>query len=113
MRRIHVAASWARGVLTIEWDAGVRSEYLLRGLLRAACPCAEYRGGHEAMGGPGSPDLLLQLLPEGRSAELQSLGDAGNCTRRPTWKDGQSFGIYSWAYLRQLSPGCALDGSGV
>jgi DUF971 family protein len=96
-------------MVIIDWDDGARSEYPLRGL-RAACPCAECRGGHEAMGGSGSPDLLLQPLPEGRSSELQSLEGVGNYALQPTWADGHSFGIYTWDYLRQLCPGNVLDG---
>lgn len=98
-------------MLTIEWDDGTRCELPLRGL-RAACPCAECRGGHEGMGVPGSPDLLLQPLLEGRSADLTSIQGVGNYALQPTWSDGHSYGIYSWEYLRQLCPGGIPGGTG-
>jgi DUF971 family protein len=109
MRPLHVAASHAQGVLIIDWGDGARSAYPLRGL-RAACPCAECRGGHEAMADPGSPDLLLQPQPEGRSAELQSLEGVGNYAAQPIRTDGRSFGVCSREYLRQLSPDSLADG---
>jgi len=48
----------SRAVLEIEWDDGRRSVYPLAGL-RAACPCAECRGGHENM---GHPDVIVIYL---------------------------------------------------
>jgi DUF971 family protein len=104
MRPSRVAASRSRGVLILDWDDGTRSEIPLRGL-RVACPCAECRGGHAAMGGPGSPDMLERPLPAGWSAELQSVEAVGNYALQPVWSDGHSYGIYSWEYLRELSPG--------
>ena len=111
MRPLGVAASRSRGVLTIDWDDGSHCELPLRGL-RAACPCAECRGGHEGMGGPGSPELLDQPLRDGWSAELKSIEGVGHYALQPTWADGHSYGIYSWEYLRQLCPGGAPAGSG-
>lgn len=104
MRPTRVAASRSRGVLILDWDDGARSEIPLRGL-RAACPCAECRGGHAGMGEPGSPEMLQRPLPEGWSGELTQLEGVGNYALQPVWSDGHSYGIYSWEYLRQLSPG--------
>ncbi len=99
----HIAVSRSRRVLIIDWEDDHRSEYPLEGL-RAACPCAECRGGHEGMGEPGSPELLSQPLREGQSAELESLEMVGNYALQPVWSDGHSYGIYSWSYLRALCP---------
>jgi len=111
MRAAQVAASRSRGLLIIDWDDGSRCELPLRGL-RAACPSAECRGGHEGVGGPGSPDMLQQPLPEGRSAELESMQGVGNYAIQPVWSDGHSYGIFSWEYLRQLCPEGKVHGGG-
>lgn len=98
-----ISASRTRGVLTIEWEDGLRCEYPLRGL-RAACPCAECRGGHQNMGMPGAPEMLEQPLKPGASPELVSMELVGNYALQLSWADGHSYGIYSWEFLRQLCP---------
>ena len=99
----HIAVSRSRQALIIEWDDDHKSEYPLEGL-RAACPCAECKGGHEAMGQPGSPDMLNEPLQPEQSGELTSLEMVGNYALQPIWGDGHSYGIYSWSYLRSLCP---------
>lgn len=84
----------------LEWDDGHHSELPLAGL-RAACPCAECRGGHAT---PGSPDMLLLPLSSAQSPELESLEIIGNYALMLIWADGHSYGIYSWELLRQLCP---------
>ena len=99
----NVSASRSQGVLTIEWEDGHHSEYPLAGL-RAACPCAECRGGHAGMGKSGSPDMLeIPLVPSG-STELEHMEGVGNYALQLVWKDGHSHGIYTWEYLRELCP---------
>ncbi len=98
-----IAASRSRRLVIIDWDDGRQCEYPLAGL-RAACPCAECRGGHENMGLPGSPEMLNAPPPAGSSTELQSLEPVGNYALQLVWKDGHSYGIYSWDYLRELCP---------
>jgi DUF971 family protein len=109
MRPAHIQASRSRGLLIIDWDDGSRCELSLRGL-RAACPCAECRGGHAGMGVPGSPDMLQRPLQAGWSADLSSLQGVGNYAVQPVWGDGHSYGIFSWEYLRQLCPEGELRG---
>ena len=99
----HIAVSRSRQVLIIEWEDGHPSEYPLEGL-RAACPCAECKGGHEAMGQPGDPSMLNQPLQPEQSIRLQGLEMVGNYALQPIWEDGHSYGIYSWGYLRALCP---------
>ncbi len=108
-RPANIAVSRSKGQLTIDWDDGRRCEYPLAGL-RSACPCAECRGGHAAMGVPGSPDMLLVPLAPGRSAELANVEIVGNYALQLVWQDGHSYGIYSWEYLRQLCPESAPTG---
>ncbi|MEE9216102.1 MAG: DUF971 domain-containing protein [Anaerolineales bacterium] len=98
-----ISASRSQGLLIIEWEDGHHSEYPLAGL-RAACPCAECRGGHEGMGKSGNPDMLeIPLAPAG-SIELNSMEGVGNYALQLVWKDGHAYGIYTWEYLRQLCP---------
>ena len=108
IRPTSIAASRSRGVLIIDWEDGHHSEYPLAGL-RAACPCAECRGGHENMGLPGNPEMLEQPLRPGASGELEGLDQVGSYALQPAWKDGHRYGIYSWPYLRQLCP-CGQHG---
>lgn len=98
-----IAVSRSRGLLIVDWEDGHHSEYPLAGL-RAACPCAECRGGHEGMSSLGSPDMLNIPLQPVQSGELESLEMVGNYALQPIWKDGHSYGIFSWGYLRSLCP---------
>ena len=103
MKPSRIAVSRSRGLLIVDWEDGHHSEYPLTGL-RAACPCAECRGGHAGMGAPGSPDMLEIPLRPAQSAELVSLEMVGNYALQPLWKDGHGYGIFSWGYLRALCP---------
>lgn len=99
----NIKISRGEGTLVIDWDDGHHSEYPLSGL-RAACPCAACRGGHEHMGGPGSPEMLEIPLISSRATELESAEIVGNYALQLVWKDGHRYGIYRWDYLRQLCP---------
>lgn len=104
-----ISLSKSKKTLTIRWDDGLVSEYPLSGL-RAACPCAECKGGHENMGDPGSPDLLEIPLRPSTSAEIDHLEVVGNYALQITWRDGHNAGIYTWPYLRGLAPGEEREG---
>lgn len=91
------------GTLEIIWRDGHRSLYPLAGL-RAACPCAECRGGHEAMSQP-LPRSLLHTRPAG-SVELRDAFLVGHYALGIAWADGHDSGIYTWPLLRGLCP-CA------
>ncbi len=88
--------------LSISWDDGLVSRYPLS-QLREACPCVECRGGHSNMGMAFAPDDLLTLTPA-RSYAITGLSAVGNYALQPSWDDGHSTGIYTWEYLRHLSP---------
>lgn len=107
-RPAHIRAVRSQGVLQIEWEDGHLSEYPLAGL-RAACPCAECRGGHEGMGGPGSPEMLAVPLRPGVSYTLEAIEAVGSYAILPVWGDGHRYGIYSWDYLLELCP-CGTHG---
>lgn len=93
----------AAATLEIIWHDGHRSMYPLAGL-RAACPCAECRGGHEAMSQP-LPRAILFTQPVG-SAELRDAFLVGHYALGIAWADGHDSGIYTWPLLRGLCP-CA------
>lgn len=88
--------------LEIEWNNDTKNQYPLSHL-REACPCAECRGGHANMGIENAPDNLLTLTPS-RSYNIVELSQVGNYAIQPTWDDGHSAGIYTWEFLRHISP---------
>ncbi len=56
------------------------------------------------MGKRGSPEMLeIPLAPTG-STELDRMEGVGNYALQLVWKDGHRYGIYTWEYLRELSP---------
>ena len=89
-------------VLEITWVDGLVSRYPLSHL-REACPCVECRGGHAYMGLEHAPADLLALVPR-RSYGVTALVAVGNYALQPTWDDGHSTGIFTWEYLRVISP---------
>ena len=100
-----IQASRSKGTLTIIWQDGHQSDYRLVDL-RAACPCAECQGTHGESGAVTSGDSLDLNLPlrSESATKLESLEQVGNYALQITWQDGHSFGIYTWEYLRSLSP---------
>ena len=89
--------------LEIEWQDGLKSTYPL-GMLRAMCPCALCRTVREEEKGKKKP--LLQILP-GNYATPLAVVDAelvGGYALRLEWSDNHGSGIYSFQYLREISP---------
>jgi DUF971 family protein len=89
--------------LTVRWKDGHESVYPF-GLLRAACPCASCRGGHENM--RPEPDAVvfsIQLAdaPATRLRKIEAVGQYGVTIE---WEDGHHHGIYNWHFLRALCP---------
>ncbi len=97
-----VLVSRKKGLLTIEWNDGEVSEYPMAGL-RAACPCAQCRGGHDQMGEPGSPEMLEIPVISSKAVELVELETVGNYALQLAWADGHRYGIYTWKFLRELA----------
>jgi DUF971 family protein len=56
------------------------------------------------MGGPGTPEMLRIPLQSSEAFELAELEVVGNYALQLRWKDGHSYGIYTWRYLRELCP---------
>ena len=98
----NVTVDRQKGHLEIVWNDGVVSRYPLS-QLREACPCVECRGGHANMGMEHAPDDLLKLAPR-RSYAIIDMSAVGSYAIQPSWDDGHSTGIYTWEYLRLISP---------
>ncbi len=89
--------------LEIEWQDGVRSVYPIA-MLRAMCPCAICREIRQQKSPARA--MSLQVLP-GNYARPVVVVDAelvGNYAIRLDWSDDHGSGIYSFQYLREISP---------
>jgi DUF971 family protein len=98
-----ITADRKKGELTITWADGHASVYPF-GLLRAACPCASCRGGHENMGPEPDPLVFGLDLPDSPATHLKDVRAVGSYALMIVWEDGHDFGIYNWHYLRSLCP---------
>ncbi len=90
-------------VLSLTWDDGHISEYPF-GLLRAACPCASCRGGHEHMRAEPDPEVFLVHLPDSPATRMKRIEGVGSYALTIEWEDGHHYGIFNWHYLRKLCP---------
>lgn len=91
--------------MTITWEDGHTSVYPF-GLLRAACPCASCRGGHEYMSPEPDEAVFTTQLKDSPSTRMNKVEAVGTYAIVIEWADGHHFGIYNWHYLRKLCP-CA------
>jgi len=98
-----ITADKTKHLLTILWNDGHTSEYPF-GLLRAGCPCAGCRGGHENMHPEPDPAVFEIMLPDSPSIHLEKLEAVGSYGLTFEWEDGHHEGIFSWDYLRALCP---------
>jgi DUF971 family protein len=96
--------------LEIVWSDGLRSTYTIS-YLRSMCPCAQCKmvregtNPHDISPGPKKKPLLT-ILPGNYSAPLSAVGAemVGNYAIRIDWSDNHGTGIYSFQYLREISP---------
>lgn len=89
--------------LEIEWQDGLKSVYPIA-MLRSMCPCALCRQVREE--DQAKPKSRLNLLPGNYSKPLVVV-DAelvGGYAMRLDWSDNHGSGIYSFQYLREISP---------
>jgi DUF971 family protein len=89
--------------MTVTWTDSHNSVYPF-GLLRAACPCASCRGGHEHMHAEPDESVFSSSLPESPQTRLAAVEAVGAYGITITWEDGHHYGIYNWHYLRALCP---------
>jgi len=87
--------------VSISWQDGHQSHYSFDGL-RAICPCAACKGGHEYMGVPVNPRTVRDAEPGDIS--LRDALPIGSYAIQFYWDDGHSSGIYSWSLLRDACP---------
>lgn len=102
---IEINANRNNSLLTILWDDRHQSDYPFM-LLRAACPCASCRGGHENMRTEPDQEVFYIELEDSSAIHLNNIQAAGSYGVIFEWEDGHHFGIYTWHYLRALCP-CA------
>ena len=105
MKPISITAERAQKQMTVVWDDSHTSVYTFS-LLRAGCPCAECRGGHDNMSNTPDPSAFLADLPNSPATRLTNVVPVGSYAVSPVWEDGHDAGIFRWDYLRALCP-CA------
>ncbi len=88
---------------TVSWNDGHTSVYPF-GLLRAACPCASCRGGHENMKPEPDRQVFGIQLEDSLSTRIANVVAVGSYALTIVWEDGHDYGIYNWHYLRTLCP---------
>ena len=103
MKPTSITANRAKRELSVTWDDGHASLYTFS-LLRAGCPCAECRGGHDKMGATPDPSVFSAVLPDSPTTRLINIIPVGSYGITPVWEDGHDAGIYRWEYLRVLCP---------
>jgi DUF971 family protein len=89
--------------LEIEWQDGLRSTYPIA-LLRRMCPCALCKTQREEE--LSRPKTLLRVLSGNHSRPLAVVSAelVGGYALRIEWTDDHGSGIYSFQYLREISP---------
>jgi len=102
-RPIGITANKTKRELTLTWSDGHESAYPF-GLLRAACPCAACRGGHENMQAEPDASVFFAGLPDSAETRLVNVRAVGSYAISIVWEDGHDYGIYNWHYLRALCP---------
>jgi DUF971 family protein len=99
--------------LEIDWQDGRHSVYPIS-LLRTMCPCAACKVVREESSKPQNQTLKkhpggklgLAILPGNFAEPLRVLSAelVGNYALRIDWSDKHGSGIYSFQYLREISP---------
>jgi DUF971 family protein len=85
--------------LALRWSDGVESYFPFE-YLRRNCPCAVCAGETDLLGNVYKGKQ--ELVPA--SFALKRCGQIGGYAIQPEWGDGHQSGIYSFNYLRSLSP---------
>lgn len=97
--------------LEIEWRDGKHSVYPIS-YLRSMCPCAVCKGlrsghgGHPPAIATAPRKTSLTILPGNYAQPLAAVSAelVGNYAIRIDWSDEHASGIYSFEYLREISP---------
>ncbi len=99
----NITADRPRSEMTVTWGDGHVSIYPFS-LLRAACPCAQCRGGHEKMSPEPDPEVFAVQLEDSPATRLVTVKATGSYGITIVWDDAHDYGIYNWHYLRALCP---------
>jgi DUF971 family protein len=102
-RAISITANRPALEMTITWGDGHISIYPFS-LLRAACPCAQCRGGHENMKSEPDAEVFNLTLEDSPASHLVTVKPTGSYGITLVWEDGHDYGIYNWHFLRTLCP---------
>lgn len=97
----NLTAKRSAAELQITWNDGKTCSLSFE-LLRAACPCASCRGGHENMSSEPVREMFLAKLGDTPATRLNRIEAVGSYALTIEWEDGHHFGIYNWHYLRAL-----------
>jgi DUF971 family protein len=103
MRPTTITANREKKELSVIWDDNHVSLYSFS-LVRAGCPCAECRGGHDKMGDTPDPSVFTVAPSDTPATRLTNIVPVGSYGITPIWADGHDAGIYRWEYLRALCP---------
>jgi DUF971 family protein len=102
-RATNVNVNKSKKEFTVNWNDAHISVYPF-GLLRAACPCASCRGGHEKMSSEPDESVFTQQMEDSQSTRIANVVAVGSYALTIVWEDGHDYGIYNWHYLRALCP---------
>jgi len=100
---VTIAASRGKQSVLVTWSDGHESIYPFE-LLRAGCPCASCRGGHENMSPEPDKEVWDRKIPDGPEIHMTGINPVGQYAVPFDWEDGHNSGIFSWYYLRALCP---------
>ncbi|HTX93127.1 MAG TPA: DUF971 domain-containing protein [Anaerolineales bacterium] len=103
MKPTSITANREKKSLTVLWDDNHTSLYPFS-LLRAGCPCAECRGGHDQMSDTPDPTVFATPATDTPATRLKTVVPIGSYAVSPVWEDGHDAGIFRWDYLRALCP---------
>lgn len=98
-----VTADRIQKIMIVNWNDGHQSRYPFI-LLRAGCPCASCRGGHENMHPDPDPEVFQAVLEDSPAVHLNQVEGVGSYGITIEWEDGHHDGIFNWHYLRALCP---------
>jgi prepilin-type processing-associated H-X9-DG protein len=98
-----INADRTQRIMNISWVDGHTSLYPFE-LLRAACPCASCRGGHENMRSEADESMFEIHLGDTEQTRIRKIEAVGSYAITIEWEDGHTYGIYTWHYLRSLCP---------
>lgn len=98
-----IDASKSKRTVEIQWSDGHISIYPFE-LLRAACPCASCRGGHENMSSEPDAAVFTVHLENTEATRIEAISAVGGYGIQIVWQDAHDDGIFTWHYLRKLCP---------